>query len=201
VEKAAAEFMDRSAQADAEEKAPVVARAPTDTCTDAIRSIFDTSPTEATTIANADMGGPRDFFVSTAGALFEIVCDTLSRDDANKGRSWRMTSNQTGGATDRRLLLLNEADNVLVATARIRAGEEVLVEGRLGALPIDLPIGHKLSRRAIAAGEKIVKYGAPIGSASADIAALAHVHVHNVRSDYTPTYHLEESRAKYRRGT
>jgi hypothetical protein len=111
-----------------------------------------------------------------------------------------MAFNQAGGVTDRRLLLLNEADNVLVATSRIRAGEEVVVEGGAFALPVDLPIGHKLSRRAIAAGEKIVKYGAPIGSATADIAAHTHVHVHNVRSDYTPTYHLEESRAKYRGG-
>lgn len=111
-----------------------------------------------------------------------------------------MTSNRAGGDTDRRLLLLNEADNVLVATSRIRAGEEVVVEGGATALPVDLPIGHKLSRRAIAAGDKIVKYGAPIGSATVDIMARTHVHVHNVKSDYTPTYHLEESRAKYGSG-
>lgn len=102
----------------------------------------------------------------------------------------------TRGDTDRRLLLLNGADNVFIATSRIRAGEEVMVEGAHVALPADLPIGHKLSRRAIAAGEKIIKYGAPIGSATADIAPRAHVHVHNVRSDYTPTYHLEGLRAE-----
>src|SRR5271169_2750371 len=102
-----------------------------------------------------------------------------------------MTSSRTGGETDSRLLLLNEADNVLVAASRIRAGEEIVVEGARVALPADLPIGHKLSRRAIGQNEKIVKYGAPIGSATVDIAAHAHVHVHNVRSDYTPTYHLE----------
>jgi altronate dehydratase small subunit len=96
-----------------------------------------------------------------------------------------------GRDTDRRLLLLDEADNVRVATSRVRGGEIVLVEGVRVALPADLPIGHKLARRAIAAGEKITKYGAPIGSATADIALGAHVHVHNVRSDYTPTYHLE----------
>jgi altronate dehydratase small subunit len=111
-----------------------------------------------------------------------------------------MTSHQVSRDTDRRLLLLNEADNVLVATSRIRAGEEVVVEGASVALPVDLPIGHKLSRRAIAGGEKIVKYGATIGSATVDIAAHTHVHVHNVRSDYTPTYHLEEWRAKYGSG-
>ena len=99
--------------------------------------------------------------------------------------------------TDRRLLLLDEADNVLVATSRVRGGESVDIEGSSVTLPADLPIGHKLARRAIAAGEKIIKYGAPIGSATADIAAGAHVHVHNVKSDYTPTYHLEDIRAAH----
>jgi altronate dehydratase small subunit len=98
-----------------------------------------------------------------------------------------------GGATDRRLLLLDAADNVVVALARLRAGETILLEGEGIVIAADLPIGHKLARRAIAAGEKIVKYGAPIGSATATIRAGAHVHVHNVRSGYTPTYHLEET--------
>ncbi len=93
---------------------------------------------------------------------------------------------------DRRLLLLDEADNVLVAISRIRGGETIALEGASIALPADLPIGHKLARRAIAAGEKIIKYRAPIGSATADIAVGAHVHVHNVKSDYTPTYYLTD---------
>jgi altronate dehydratase small subunit len=111
-----------------------------------------------------------------------------------------MHSTKTIGDTDRRLLLLEAADNVLVATSRIREGETILVEDARVTIPADLPIGHKLSRRSISAGEKIIKYGAPIGSATADIAAGAHVHVHNVRSDYTPTYHLEDIRAKSGRG-
>jgi altronate dehydratase small subunit len=101
-----------------------------------------------------------------------------------------------GTETDRRLLLLNRSDNVLVATSRVRRGEIVVVEGVSVKMPADLPIGHKLARRAIAAGEKMIKYGAPIGSATADIAAGDHVHVHNVKSDYTPTYHLEDVRAE-----
>ena len=67
-------------------------------------------------------------------------------------------------------------------------------------MPADLPLGHKIARRAIAAGEKIVKYGAPIGSATVAIPAGAHVHVHNVKSDYTPTYHLEDVRSAYGAG-
>jgi altronate dehydratase small subunit len=99
--------------------------------------------------------------------------------------------------SDRRLLLLDEADNVLVATSRIRGGETLFIEGAHVSMRADLPIGHKLARRAIVAGEKIIKYGAAIGSAISDIAVGAHVHVHNVRSDYTPTYHLEDAPAQY----
>ena len=97
-------------------------------------------------------------------------------------------------ASDPRLLLLDPRDNVLVVRARIRAGETVAVEDGKTVLAADLPLGHKVARRAIASGDKIVKYGAPIGSATAAIPAGAHVHVHNVKSDYTPTYHLEDIR-------
>lgn len=98
--------------------------------------------------------------------------------------------------TDQRLLLLDQADNVLVATARIRGGERIVIEGSAVALEADLPIGHKLARRRIAAGERVLKYGAPIGVATADIETGGHVHVHNLRSDYTPTYHLEALRKR-----
>jgi hypothetical protein len=102
--------------------------------------------------------------------------------------------------TDDRLLLLDPRDNVLVVRSRIRAGERVIVEGEAVAVPVDLPLGHKVARAAIAAGDKVVKYGAPIGSATEAVAAGAHVHVHNVKSDYTPTYHLEDARTAYGAG-
>ncbi len=43
--------------------------------------------------------------------------------------------------------------------------------------------GHKYAIRAIAAGEDVVKYGLPIGHATADIAVGEHVHVHNVKTN------------------
>jgi hypothetical protein len=98
------------------------------------------------------------------------------------------------GETDPRLLMLGAADNVLIATTSLPAGMAVLVDGVPLLLGADLRLGHKIARRAIRAGEKIIKYGAPIGVATVAIDAGAHVHVHNVRSDYTPTYHLEDVR-------
>jgi altronate dehydratase len=46
-----------------------------------------------------------------------------------------------------------------------------------------IPRGHKVAVRAIRTGEAIVKYGSPIGTATADIPAGTHVHTHNVASD------------------
>lgn len=95
---------------------------------------------------------------------------------------------------DARLILLDPRDNVLVARVRLRAGETVETGCGRAALDRDIALAHKVARRAIASGEKILKYGAPIGVATVAIAAGSHVHVHNMRSDYTPTYHLEDER-------
>ena len=46
----------------------------------------------------------------------------------------------------------------------------------------DIPIGHKLAVRAIAAGDTIIKYGIDIGKAVKDISAGEHLHVHNVKT-------------------
>ena len=54
-----------------------------------------------------------------------------------------------------------------------------------------MPLGHKLARRPIAPGEKVRKYGAPIGTATRAIAAGEHVHVHNLASDYTASISLQ----------
>lgn len=102
-----------------------------------------------------------------------------------------MSDQATRGATDGRLILLDDRDNVFVTRARIGAGEAIGVGGASVLVERDLPIGHKIARRAIATGEKILKYGAPIGKATEVIGIGAHVHVHNVASDYTPTYHLD----------
>jgi altronate dehydratase small subunit len=101
---------------------------------------------------------------------------------------------QMSGETDPRLLLLGGADNVLVAATSLPAGTAIQLDGNRVLLGSDLRLGHKVARRAIRAGEKIIKYGAPIGVATVTIEAGAQVHVHNVRSDYTPTYHLEDVR-------
>lgn len=90
-------------------------------------------------------------------------------------------------------LLLSDKDNVLVARANVSEGTEVALEDGPIHLTRAIPMAHKIARHAIAAGDRILKYGMPIGIATADIAAGEHVHVHNIRSAYTPTHMLQDA--------
>ncbi len=80
----------------------------------------------------------------------------------------------------KRTLQIHPSDNVAV----------VLVDGDPVA-----PRGHKIALRSIAAGEQVIKYGFPIGIATAAIAEGEWVHSHNLRTGlgedleyvYTPT--------------
>ena len=95
--------------------------------------------------------------------------------------------------TDPRLVRLAAPDNVLLLATGIGAGEMVQVEGQPVAMAADLTLGHKIAARDIAAGETILKFDFPIGVATEDIPLGAHVHVHNVRSNYTASYVVEET--------
>jgi len=104
-----------------------------------------------------------------------------------------MTAGKTA-SSDRRVLRLSPDDNIGVATTTLEAGQTVACAGQPITLAQRIPTGHKLALVDIAAGQKVVKYGAPIGSASRAIAAGEYVHTHNMQSDYLPTYTLDGSR-------
>jgi hypothetical protein len=88
--------------------------------------------------------------------------------------------------TDPRLLVLAPGDNIAVARQEVPAGTSVTVAGRPVQLKQALGFGHKIALRRIAKGERIIKYGAPIGRATTDIEQGDYVHNHNVASDYMP---------------
>jgi altronate dehydratase small subunit len=90
-------------------------------------------------------------------------------------------------------LLLHPEDNTLVARANAPEGTEVVLDSGTVRLTQSIPMAHKIARQPIAAGETIRKYGMPIGIATADIAPGAHVHVHNIRSGYTPSVVLQDA--------
>lgn len=80
-------------------------------------------------------------------------------------------------------LQLHPRDNVALALRPLEAGATVAVGGRTVTLAAPLGRAHKFALRAIRQGEPVLKFGEPIGSATADIAAGAWVHVHNARTN------------------
>ncbi|WP_322991045.1 UxaA family hydrolase [Hoeflea sp.] len=90
-------------------------------------------------------------------------------------------------------LRLHPQDNVLVALKMVEAGTPISIDGHDVVLTDNIARAHKIAAAPISAGDVIVKYGMPIGRATADIAVGRHVHVHNIRSDYTPTYSLRDT--------
>ncbi len=97
-----------------------------------------------------------------------------------------MQTNET--VVELKLLRLAAGDNVLIARSALRRGQAVMIENEMVTLALDIPEGFKIASRNIAPSEKIVKYGAPIGSATRAIAKGEMVHLQNMRSDYIPTY-------------
>ncbi len=92
----------------------------------------------------------------------------------------------------RAVMVLTPGDNIAVAVRDIAAGETVELDGRPVQVGAIVPTGHKIAAKPIARGERVIKYGAPIGRATADIAPGESVHLHNLTSDYLPTYTLDE---------
>ncbi len=99
-----------------------------------------------------------------------------------------------GAGPDPRLLLLAPEDNVVVACRDLPAGQGLVVDGAVLRLATSVPTGHKIARRAIRAGARVLKHGAPIGSATTDIAPGDYVHTHNLRSDYIESTLWDEQR-------
>lgn len=92
---------------------------------------------------------------------------------------------------------IHPLDNVAVALTDLHAGETVAGI----TLREDVPAGHKVALAPLHPGDKVIKYGFPIGHATVEVAPGSWLHTHNVRTDlsdtltytYTPTHpHLEK---------
>jgi (2R)-sulfolactate sulfo-lyase subunit alpha len=89
------------------------------------------------------------------------------------------------------VLLLHPTDNVVVCRRTVRLGETVRIPGVNFVVAADVELGHKLARTALLPGEKVIKYGMPIGSITSPVAAGQWVHVHNMKSDYMDAHSRE----------
>ena len=82
-----------------------------------------------------------------------------------------------------KLIRITNRDNVAVALHPVEAGETISLDG-LSVTAIEaIPQGHKIALSPIEEGGAVIKYGYPIGHATAPIQAGAWVHTHNAKTN------------------
>ena len=83
-----------------------------------------------------------------------------------------------------KLIRINNNDMVAVALTPLSAGSVVPVAGADCSITLteDITMGHKVALLDINEGERVIKYGFPIGQATTNIKAGSHVHTHNLRT-------------------
>jgi altronate dehydratase len=79
-------------------------------------------------------------------------------------------------------LVITPRDNVATALESLDAGRVLDLDGQVITIAEATPRGHKIALCLIRAGEPVLKYGSPIGTATMDILPGAHVHTHNLAS-------------------
>lgn len=93
----------------------------------------------------------------------------------------------------KRAIVIDAKDNVATALTNIESGDTVMVvsssQNKICETKVTkaIPFGHKLAISAISKGDKVIKYGEPIGHASQDIGPSEYVHIHNVDSNRIQT--------------
>ncbi|MFK7696080.1 UxaA family hydrolase [Paenibacillus sp. HJGM_3] len=75
---------------------------------------------------------------------------------------------------------LSERDHVIIALQPFAKGDTVNVDGVELSILDDVPKGHKILTRPVAAGEDVLKFGYSIGKAKEPIEAGRWVHTHNL---------------------
>lgn len=90
-----------------------------------------------------------------------------------------------------KLMRIHPDDNVMVVKRTIEPGDVQIIGGTPVTFQRSIGLGHKIAATDIGKGTQVVKFGVPIGSATEDIPLGGHVHLHNLKSDYLPTYTLD----------
>ena len=87
----------------------------------------------------------------------------------------------------RKVLILNEDDNIAVCLVELEIGEVIGQDGLNLTIQNRIPRGHKVATKAIAKDDWIIKYCERMGHATSDIKVGEHVHTHNVLGDRLST--------------
>lgn len=77
---------------------------------------------------------------------------------------------------------INSLDNVAVALQPLAKGTVIELDDIVVTLTEDIQQGHKFALKNLKNGESIIKYGNPIGHATADIPAGSWIHTHNLKT-------------------
>ena len=91
-----------------------------------------------------------------------------------------MTVSAAARSAAARGIRLQADDDVAITTSDVAAGTPVDVGGELVAARDEVPRGHKLAARDLAAGAPVHRYGQVIGFTKGPVAAGEHVHLHNL---------------------
>jgi len=83
------------------------------------------------------------------------------------------------------VIKIHSEDNVAVLLCPVNAGQTLAVCDVSITSSADIPFGHKIALADISEGSEIIKYGAPIGTATTFIKTGEHVHTHNVKTGLT----------------
>ena len=116
-------------------------------------------------------------------------CPSFSEEIGGEGKAMEDVSancarDRSGGG----FLLLAPEDNVLICVKSVRQGSVAEIDGVAVTLRDAVELGHKVARVPLAPGDKVLRYGFPIGRMTASAAPGDHVHHHNLASDYLPAH-------------
>ena len=77
---------------------------------------------------------------------------------------------------------INPSDNVAVALQPLAKGTVIKLDNSTLTLTEEIMQGHKFALKSLKPGDSIIKYGNPIGRATAEIPAGSWIHTHNLKT-------------------
>ena len=99
--------------------------------------------------------------------------------------------------SDRRVLRVDDADNVAIALADLRQGERIAFECDVYGLLTDVPAKHKFALRDLGAGDHVIMYGVVVGKTTQPVRRGERITVLNLKHD-AAAYHGKDTSRSWR---